>query len=95
MTRNNYYSTTHWEGNRATATITFPAGDLPAGTYSVSGYDADSSFNEGNCLPSSYNFSWTPSLPMVVGQAKVASTTALVVSTTPPTSATQSPSPPP
>jgi hypothetical protein len=76
-TYNNYMSTS-WQGTRATATVTL--GNLAAGNYAVYGYGRDSSFNQGNCLPSSYEFSNSPFLTMTVGQAKVASATGLVSS---------------
>ncbi len=79
VSRNNYYSTTHWEGNRATATITFPRATCgPAHTASP-GTDGTPAYNAGNCLPSSYDYSWTAALTMIVGQEKTASATTLAV----------------
>ena len=75
-----YPNAVQWEATRAIGTITFPAGTFAAGTYSVYGYGRDSSFNEGNCVPSSYEYSNSPALTMVVTQAVTPSTATLQAS---------------
>lgn len=72
-----YPNAVQWEASRAIGTIAFPAGTFGAGTYSVYGYGADSSFNEGNCLPSSDEHSNSAALTMVVTQAVTPSTATL------------------